>query len=170
MESRRSTPGTSGVHRKSQSAAHVNFMKQDVPPPHRRLATLPSLDLVRTSSELSSSESSEDSSTRSVNLFDLIDEEFVVNCGAFGAAPPAVEPASPRGHHRRRKSILDMIDRIPNGSEEDSVSFMTERSYPRGVYVVPPNEKHVTVGSVGFVAADAFKWAERNNQQRRSSS
>ena len=56
-----------------------------------------------------------------------------------------------------------MIDRIPSNCgddnhEDDDSDFMTERSYPRGVFVVQvqPTESHMTVGNVGFVAAEAF--------------
>jgi hypothetical protein len=102
--------------------------------------------------------------TRSVNLFDLIDEEFVVN---------RCTPKSPV-RRKKRLNILDMIDRIDEevvettGHEEKedssthSSSFMTERSYPRGVFVVPPtSEQYLKVGNVGFVAAEAFElWTE----------
>jgi hypothetical protein len=116
-----------------------------------------------------------------VRLIDLIDEEFVVNSGALqrrrssmgdttstGSSkycnatldtmnhPSQIRTRCPR-QHRRRKSILDMMDRIDqlddyynvmNGSEtvstdvslspslSSSSDFMTSRSYPRGVYVL----------------------------------
>jgi hypothetical protein len=89
----------------------------------------------------------------------LIDEEFVVNCGVFKHGQPVAPSTAPKGKHRRRRSILDMIDRIDLADGEDS-SFMTERSYPRGVYLVPPNGSHITIGNVGFVAADALQWRE----------
>ena len=43
-----------------------------------------------------------------------------------------------------------------------SASFMMERSYPRGVFVVPPtSNRYLKVGNVGFVAAEAFdQWTE----------
>jgi hypothetical protein len=91
-------------------------------------------------------------------LFDLIDEEFVVNCGVFGghiAGQPS-QPPSHHHHHRRKSScsILDMIDRIADGDKSDEV--MMGRSYPRGVYVTPLEETTAAVGNVGFVAAQAF--------------
>ena len=132
-----------------------------------RLVSLPSIELTRSdSTDSSETVTTAESSTcheetRSVNLFDLIDEEFVVNCGVFGNAQA---PSTPQGkHHRKRRSILDMIDRIDileDDEEDDSSSFMTERSYPRGVYVVPPTESQHTKGNVGFVAADALQWRD----------
>ena len=117
-------------------------------------------------------ESTMNNSIRSVNLFDLIDEEFVVNCGAslgnrceiderikrrdsFSSDSPS------RPLHRRRKSILDMIDRIGTTSEDSSEtdsSVMTTRLYPRGVFVVPPKEREtIAVGNtVAFVSAEAY--------------
>lgn len=119
--------------------------------------------------------------TRSVNLYDLIDEEFVVNCGAFGGSRASVEErtsvrrnssssssSSSRPQLRRRKSILDMIDRIGTTPEDDKKmdndnldsSVMTTRSYPRGVYVVPPRGERETMAAVGntvaFVSAEAY--------------
>jgi hypothetical protein len=123
--------------------------KPEAPKPHRRRLSLASLDLQR-----STSVDSEDT-TRSVNLFDLIDEEFVVNCGVFGGTTPRSSVP-----HKRRRSILDMIDRVFEDQHEDCSSFMTERSYPRGVYIVPPTDTQVTNGNVGFVAADALQWRD----------
>ena len=142
------------------------FKKAEVPKPHRRKVSLPTIELTRSDSTDSGdtcttadSSNCDGDATRHVNLFDLIDEEFVVkNCTPQQVAAPA----TPQGKHRKRRSILDMIDRIDllEGDDEDeSSSFMTERSYPRGVYVVPPTESH-TKGNVGFVAADALQWRE----------
>mmetsp|Transcript_26251 Transcript_26251/g.56295 ORF Transcript_26251/g.56295 Transcript_26251/m.56295 type:complete len:230 (+) Transcript_26251:320-1009(+) len=105
---------------------------------------------------------------RSVNLYDLIDEEFVVNSGVNKKN----NSSSTRPTHRRKKSILDMIDRIdtmPEADDDDnrsgrtedhSSSAMTTRSYPRGVYVVPPEERRETAAIVGntvaFVSAEAY--------------
>ena len=147
------------------------FKKPQVPKPHRRKVSLPTIELTRSDSTDSgdtcttaeSSTCNNDNDTRSVNLFDLIDEEFVVNCGVFASAQQQATAETAPKKHRKRRSILDMIDRIDllEGDDEDeSSSFMTERSYPRGVYVVPPTESQHTKGNVGFVAADALQWRE----------
>jgi hypothetical protein len=142
-----------------------------VPVPHRRCCTLPIIDLVRTATPDSTSNIMRNSyTTRTVNLFDLIDEEFVVNQCVSSATPK-----SPVRRCKRRTNILDMMDRIVadpeggdgykcnnSGSSSISHNFMTERSYPRGVFVVPPtSEWYLSVGNVGFVAAEAFtRWNE----------
>jgi hypothetical protein len=138
--------------------------------------------------------------TRSVTLIDLIDESFVVNSGAFGFHKEdgtsgrgrrrhslSTTIGSPKiGKHRRRKSILDMIDRIDsampsssssssyddddNNNDNKNIDYhydssshvMTTRSYPRGVYVVPSNGRETATGgsgntTVAFVSAEAFK-------------
>ncbi|KAG7362819.1 hypothetical protein IV203_026179 [Nitzschia inconspicua] len=160
---------TVAVRRRFSSDHH--YTSTVVPKPHRRCCTLPMLDLVRTKSESSnddsiSSAASSEMSTRSVNLFDLIDEEFVLNRCVASAPKSEV-------HRRRRVNILDMIDRIVEEDEDGEVthgkrsstsssSFMTERSYPRGVFVVPPtSNRYLKAGNVGFVAAEAFDlWTE----------
>jgi len=112
------------------------------------------------------------SSIRSVNLYDLIDEEFVVNCGASIGSRSCFEDRTKRRNsdsgeitskpvHRRRKSILDMIDRIGTTSEDSNEidsSVMTMRSYPRGVYVVPPKEREAALigNTVAYVSAEAY--------------
>jgi hypothetical protein len=147
---------------------------------------------------ISNSNSNNCNSIRSVTLIDLIDESFVVNSGAFGfhnedgtsgrgrrrhSLSTTIGSPNIRQGHRRRKSILDMIDRIdsatPSSSFDDddnndnksknidyhcdsSSHVMTTRSYPRGVYVVPSNGREASTGAggnttVAFVSAEAFK-------------
>lgn len=107
-------------------------------------------------------ETASSSHIRNVNLYDLIDEEFVVNCGASRKAERNCNSSNTAGHskpgHRRKKSILDMIDGIVS-SDDESASVMTMRSYPRGVYVVPPTERETTAtgNTVAFVSAEAYK-------------
>jgi hypothetical protein len=168
---RRNSPGTTtqrpdlmnccsnANHRKS--ASDVMSIHAEVPKPRRRHSTLPSSGDLFRPFEISRSSSddtceSSTSTTRSVNLFDLIDEEFVVNSSALHVAP-STSPLRPP--HRRKRSILDMIDGIEIG--EGSSLFMTDSSYPRGVYVVPStatdsNDNKSSMGNVGFVAAEAF--------------
>lgn len=165
-----------------------------VPKPHRRCCTLPIVDLelsesssssvtTITSKEESSSIASLENTLRSVHLFDLIDEEFVVNrCIMTSAAAATASKSGPVRRKKKRLNILDMIDRIVEEDDElssssncndlddggggsmssSSASFMTERSYPRGVFVVPPtSNRYLKVGNVGFVAAEAFdQWTE----------
>eukprot|EP00536_Pseudo-nitzschia_multiseries_P007581 jgi/Psemu1/18288/gm1.18288_g len=134
--------------------------------PDRSVGPARSLSL---SSSLTESSSTH---TRSVSLYDLIDEEFVVNSGAFSGDRCGIDErimrrnchssvCSSRPQHRRRKSILDMMDRIATTTEDDDSSVMTTRSYPRGVYVVPRTERETTsVGNVvAFVSSEAYnKW------------
>ena len=111
-------------------------------------------------------ETASSSHIRNVNLYDLIDEEFVVNCGASlanrkaerGSSNSSNAAGASKPGHRRKKSILDMIDGIVS-SDDESVSVMTMRSYPRGVYVVPPAERETiaTGNTVAFVSAEAYK-------------
>ena len=132
-------------------------------PPDYRDCIARSVSSSSSSSVTSSSnlESTMNNSIRSVNLFDLIDEEFVVNCGASLGNRCEIDERMKRRNsfssdspsrplHLQRKSILDMIDRIGTTSEDDNEtdsSVMTTRSYPRGVYVVPPKErKTIAVG------------------------
>ena len=131
----------------------------------------PERGIISVSSSFSSSatnstnlEGVSNNSIRNVNLYDLIDEEFVVNCGASLAKrhkrsnSHSSDTCTTRPGHRRRKSILDMIDRIVP-SNDGNTSVMTTRSYPRGVYVVPPTERETsaTGNTVAFVSAEAYK-------------
>lgn len=49
---------------------------------------------------------------KSVRLIDLIDEDFVVNSGALGGGSGGSRRRRGSPRHRRRTSILDMMDRI----------------------------------------------------------
>lgn len=148
----------------------VNMNNRAVPFPHQRVLSFGS-DSISCSGidrpegvvrSVSISSSATNSSTRSVNLYDLIDEEFVVNCGAFGGSRSGNVDGSespPRPQHRRRKSILDMIDRICTSPEDEKeTEVMTTRSYPRGVYVVTPTERENTsLGNVvALVSSEAY--------------
>lgn len=111
-------------------------------------------------------ETTSSSHIRNVNLYDLIDEEFVVNCGASlanrkadkGSGNCSNAAGASKPGHRRKKSILDMMDGIVS-SDDESGSVMTMRSYPRGVYVVPPAERETIApgNTVAFVSAEAYK-------------
>lgn len=123
---------------------------------------------VSSSSSTTNLECASNNSIRNVNIYDLIDEEFVVNCGASLANINGESMKRRNSHssntctskpgHRRRKSILDMIDRIVTSDDENTL-VMTTRSYPRGVYVVTPNERETTTtgNTVAFVSAEAYK-------------
>ena len=150
---------------KSNSMNSGSGSDRDVPSPPRRLSSFGS-DI----SDVSVSTATTSCSHRSVSLIDIIDEEFVVKCGATTATSPMVRSSKrlvsrttpTRGgnkhqqhHHyqqqqyyqqsRKDVSILDMIDRISlvisgeddDGNKDESSCCMTNRSYPRGVYVVP---------------------------------
>ena len=123
----------------------------------------PDRPTVSTCSSFSSSVPNVESTSnpiRNVNLYDLIDEQFVVNCGSprRNSNTNNNNPCTSQPGHRRKKSILDMIDGIAS-SDDDETSVMTTRSYPRGVYVVrPPNDRETTVpgNTVAFVSAEAY--------------
>ena len=150
---------------KSNSMNSGSGSDRDVPSPPRRLSSFGS-DI----SDVSVSTATTSCSHRSVSLIDIIDEEFVVKCGATTATSPMVRSSKrlvsrttpTRGgnkhqqhHHYQQQqyyqqshkdvSILDMIDRISlvisgeddDGNKDESSCCMTNRSYPRGVYVVP---------------------------------
>ena len=150
---------------KSNSMNSGSGSDRDVPSPPRQLSSFGS-DI----SDVSVSTATTSCSHRSVSLIDIIDEEFVVKCGATTATSPMVRSSKrlvsrttpTRGgnkhqqhHHyqqqqyyqqsRKDVSILDMIDRISlvisgeddDGNKDESSCCMTNRSYPRGVYVVP---------------------------------
>ena len=162
---------------KSNSMNSGSGSDRDVPSPPRRLSSFGS-DI----SDVSVSTATTSCSHRSVSLIDIIDEEFVVKCGATTATSPMVRSSKrlvsrttpTRGgnkhhhhhyhhhhHHQQQQqqqqqqqyyqqsrkdvSILDMIDRISlvisgeddDGNKDESSCCMTNRSYPRGVYVVP---------------------------------
>lgn len=126
-------------------------LREGIPASPRRLSSY-AID----ASISSVSSRSMDSCTRNITLFDLIDEEFVVNCGAIHTRRDKPSPRS-----RRRKSILDLMDRIGTeeneGHKDASTSCMTSRSYPRGVYVIPRKENPSSVcTSFALVAAEAF--------------
>eukprot|EP00532_Pseudo-nitzschia_australis_P003799 CAMPEP_0168184140 /NCGR_PEP_ID=MMETSP0139_2-20121125/13045_1 /TAXON_ID=44445 /ORGANISM="Pseudo-nitzschia australis, Strain 10249 10 AB" /LENGTH=170 /DNA_ID=CAMNT_0008105671 /DNA_START=338 /DNA_END=850 /DNA_ORIENTATION=+ len=154
----------------------LDACNRSVPIPHRRELSF-GLDAYSCSTRgtrslsMSSTSVTDSSSvhTRSVNLYDLIDEEFVVNCGSFSGDRSGMDErmtkrnghncaTSPRLGHRRRKSILDMIDRIGTSPEDDDHSVMTMRSYPRGVYVVPPKHRETASSAnvVAFVSSEAY--------------
>lgn len=151
---------------KSNSMNSGSGSDRDVPSPPRRLSSFGS-DI----SDVSVSTATTSCSHRSVSLIDIIDEEFVVKCGATTATSPMVRsskrlvsrltPTRGGNKHQHRQhqqqqqyyqqlrkdvSILDMIDRISlvisgeddDGNKDESSCCMTNRSYPRGVYVVDP--------------------------------
>lgn len=133
--------------------------------PHRRVLSASSSSSLSGTNSFNPDNPS-NNSIRSVNLYDLIDEEFVVNCGAsVGSHDERMKQrGTSRPLHRRRKSknILDMIDRIvtPDDDDDNDSSVMTTRSYPRGVFVVAPKEREtiatVAGSTVAFVSAEAY--------------
>jgi len=110
---------------------------------------------------------------RNVSLSDLIDEEFVVNCGAPCSGKRCGTEGRMRRRNscesdyytsrpiaRRRKSILDMMDGIaaPDTANKTDSLVMTTRSYPRGVHFAPPKEQ-ATAGkgnTIAFVSSEAY--------------
>mmetsp|Transcript_30571 Transcript_30571/g.72113 ORF Transcript_30571/g.72113 Transcript_30571/m.72113 type:complete len:212 (+) Transcript_30571:108-743(+) len=175
MSAMKSAPSTPTGTRASAIVCNRNVLT-----PPRRDLLLPSdanscstperwIGASRSISLSSSLTDSSSTHTQNVSLYDLIDEEFVVNSGAFSGDRCGVDEriirrngnnnaCSSRPQHRRRKSILDMIDRIGSTADDDDSSVMTTRSYPRGVYVVPPTGRETTsTGNVvAFVSSEAY--------------
>jgi hypothetical protein len=92
-----------------------------------------------------------------VTLFDLIDEDFVIcNTNVGFKYLLHNKPVGSIREGRGRTTILDQIDGLVK--EEGDDTFMTSRSYPRGVHIITRRSSSNTSYFDLVVAEESFKY------------